>query len=132
MTVRWSNFAGWGDAGNTGLCTEYSHGACPFVSPKSEGWRWTLGMGFECNPSSCSRGNFLKGYLDEIRISSTALDLEDWRIKQPPARTTSRCVGIKKKRATFLSRCTTHVRIGDLEHVIEVPENENHTWQSVA
>ncbi|EKX52541.1 hypothetical protein GUITHDRAFT_101707 [Guillardia theta CCMP2712] len=81
--VRWSNLAGWGDAGDTSGCSESSSGSCPFVSPKVAGWRWTVGMGFECSRSACSPGNFLIGSLDEIRISSTALDLEVESLWQP-------------------------------------------------
>jgi hypothetical protein len=62
---------GWANGGDTSTCTASSTPPCPFVSDltTTPGWRWSVGQ-------NGANGNYMMGNLDEIRVSSSAIDLE--------------------------------------------------------
>jgi hypothetical protein len=63
--------SGWANAGDTSACSSTSTEPCPFVSDltTTPGWRWSLGQ-------DGAGANYFHGFLDEVRVSSSALDLE--------------------------------------------------------
>ena len=70
--------AGWANAGVTTACTSSSAAPCPFVSDltTTPGWRWSLGQ-------DGAGANYMNGYIDEVRVSSSAIDLETESLWRP-------------------------------------------------
>jgi len=76
--VSWASMVGWASAGDTSACSSSATQPCPFVSDltTTPGWRWSLGQ-------DGASANYMTGYLDEIRVSSSALDLEKESLWRP-------------------------------------------------
>ena len=75
--VAWPALAGWAASGDTAACGPAAAEPCPFTStPTQAGWRWTVG-------AAAGGGGYLDGLLDEVRVSSVALDLASESLWRP-------------------------------------------------
>jgi hypothetical protein len=73
--AAWPSVAGWAASGDTSACGPSSAEPCPFSStPTQAGWRWTLWAG---------GGSYLDSLLDEVRISSVAVELASESLWRP-------------------------------------------------